>query len=354
MGYSWSSYGSSGLYAPDSRVIEAGVIPEIDYGHPDAQGLLFFWVDTGTGFPTTLVDSWPGHPWYPPNQFAPYTGGTPPNPFNFKNGTNQPPTSYGGFPNVLPDAYGGSIAWPNDAGGTFRMCSAQITEGSPPFFTATSDACRQAVDLYSAPVGAGWTVAAGHFQVGGGGNGLGPTIWGRPSAAREAGSTYVCLLFGNGTGPGDTTHRQINFGWDNANASNTLTSSLNPPLGTYCVSAGTAQVVSAASSPHTSTCALFVNGAPQGTAIGQVPIDAFASDARFPTATDNDESQWMIGSNYHLTVGDNSFGVWNGGVKWGGFWARPDLNGALAANLYNAGVFPAFVVPGSGQRRVLI
>jgi len=307
---------------------------------------MFYAFDTGLGQVVNLAD--PGHNFFPLHQWGALGGATNPNSYKNPNiggtyaGSPPYPASVLGPP-AIATPYGACFNWPG---------AAADSEPNPGLISdvrdnPTEDNIRAACDLYSAPVGQGWSVASSHVQTGACTKGA---IFGRPSCAVEGGPLYVCWLSSNGTNAIDSTNREILFGWDNGALGNTIVSSVNPALGTWHTSVGTAHC-DTAGSPGASTCRLYVDGVLQGTTTGQVVVDSFGGDFRFSgdANSDNDESQFMMGTIWHATANHN-FSTFCGYVYWGAFWNRV-LSPAEALQLY---LDPyCFLLPAVGARMAL-
>lgn len=345
-------FGKGGIRVPRRQLFKPPGVPAVDLRDPDWSDCVMLAWDPGDGSGhVNLIDSPPGHAWYPP-AFRTSWGGAD-NPADFYNCSGPAfPTQHG--------PYGPGIAWQGNPfgqsppGASYTPC-ANITEGSSPAF----DTLRAANDLRAAPLNSGCSIACCYQQSG---PAQQASLFGRAAEGREAAQAYTFLLFTNGSSTSDAANRQVNFGWNNAVTAGTLTSTLNPPFGSLVVAVGSAQVTDVSGSPHKSTCKLFVNGTDQGTATNQVVIDSFNGDPDYPSNGDVNESQPAFGGSPHLTVGSGTgpgfpasganggsvFFLHTGNLFWGAIFSGPKTQ-AQAQRMFINGVWPSCCLPLTGS-----
>lgn len=280
-------------------------IPRLNLANPLTQGLIYAAVDTGLGAYVITADCFPGHGIFQPLLY---------------NCCGQPGGGFfanGNLPSTITTRWGTGFNWPGGVNDSvlFTMGGKACTT-----FIQDNSALRTAQNLSAQAAGVGYTMGAAHVQNAGG---LAPVIFGRciPEFAPSI------FILANGQSLSDVTNRQIVAGWYNGTApGDTITSTVNPPLGSFNVSFLTAINTSAG----VSTVDLTVNGKVEATKAGTTVSDTGPSNG----SLEQDEGQLNFGGFAHIasTHASNCFG---GQMLWGCIWKRQVTLAERASAYYN-------------------
>lgn len=263
----------------------------IDWGEPITRNLMFFGFDTGLGTLKNLV--------LRANQIV----------------ERQFTVQMQGPPGASP--YGAGMSWQGINNSSIGNWT-EVDVGPDRAITIATCLAGHSSGINSAPAGAGYTFACGHFQTSAV-LPFGCTIYGRPNAAQEAPPPYDNWCFALGTNS-YMPYCQINNNGNDAQIGSTFDPggiNVYQTLGCSIVNYTTGTLVSTGGggTPSLANGQFFA----QGNQIGSTVTGLIADTTN--AVTPGGENQIMIGAIFHRDTGVSDFPYF-GFVPWAAFWNR--------------------------------